>query len=149
MFLPGTHFCTIFISYLLLPFYPNFLTFVGNTHTKSFFFIWNLYIFNKIGMYGLLLIKKTLKHHPESRIAWPSNEEIKSLAVLFSRKFPSLDGYNIWAFVVLLYIHLSIYFYVCTFVFMSLWHHNLINLKSKVFRTFLYLKIKLDYHFYL
>ena len=42
MFLPGTHFCTIFISYLLLPFYPNFLTFVGNTHTKSFFFIWNL-----------------------------------------------------------------------------------------------------------
>ena len=42
MFLPGTHFCTIFISYLLLPFYPNFLTFVGNTHTKSSFFIWNL-----------------------------------------------------------------------------------------------------------
>ena len=61
-------------------------------------------------MYGLLLIKKTLKHHPESRIAWPSNEEIKSLAALFSRKFPSLDGYNIWAFVVLLYIHKGRYY---------------------------------------
>ena len=63
---------------------------------------------------------------------------------------------NLFFMFVLLYIYiLSIYFYVCTFVFMSLWHHNLINLKSKVFIpnrflwTFLYLKIKLDYHFHL
>ena len=57
---------------------------------------------------------------------------------------------NLFFMFVLLYIYiLSIYFYVCTFVFMSLWHHNLINLKSKVFIpnrflwTFLYLKIKI------
>ena len=70
-------------------------------------------------IYGLLLLKKTLKHHDESRIAWPSKDEIKSLARLFSRKFPSLDGYNIWAFVVLLYIHfinLFLCLYFCFYV---------------------------------
>lgn len=49
--------------------------------------------------YGLFLLEKTLKVHPDSKIVWPTPAEQKTLCKLLAKKFPGLDEYQIWGFV--------------------------------------------------